>query len=46
MLIESHLLVDDRNIFGNQICAILRQGKYLRDRRTGRIQGYGKKLLP
>lgn len=46
VLIENGLLVDDRDIFGDQICAILRQSKYLRDRRTGSIQGYGKKLLP
>lgn len=46
VLIENQLLVDDRDTFGDQICAILRQSKYLRDQRTGRIQGYGKKLLP
>ena len=46
VLIEHRLIVDNRRIFGDQICAILRQSKYLRDRRTGRIDGFGKKLLP
>ncbi len=46
VLIKHHLIVDDRHIFGDQICAILRQSKYLRDQRTGRIEGYGNKLLP
>jgi len=46
VLIENQLVVNNRNTFGDQICAILRQSKYLRDRRTGRIEGFGKKLLP
>lgn len=46
VLIDHQLIVDDRDTFGDQICAILRQSKYLRDRRTGQIEGYGKKLLP
>ncbi len=46
ILIENGLLVDKRNIFGDQICAILRQSKYYRHRGTGQIEGYGKKLLP
>lgn len=46
VLVEHRLIIDDRNTFGDQICAILRQSKYLRDRRTGRIEGYGQKLLP
>ena len=46
LLIEHGLLTDDRDVFGDQICAILRQSKYRRDRRSGRIEGYGKKLLP
>lgn len=46
VLLEHQLLLDDRDVFGDQICAILRQSKYLRDRRSGRIEGYGKKLLP
>ena len=46
ILIENHLLVDRRDIFGDQICAILRQSKYLRNRKSGVITGYGKKLLP
>lgn len=32
--------------FGQQICDILRRDKYLRDKKTGRIEGYGKKMLP
>lgn len=46
VLIEKQLLVDTRDIFGDQICAILRQSKYHRNWRTGQIEGYGKKLLP
>ncbi len=46
VLIEKQLLVDARDIFGDQICAILRQSKYHRNRKTGQIDGYGKKLLP
>ncbi len=46
VLIENRLLVDDRDTFGDQICAILRQSKYHRNSRTGQIEGYGKKLLP
>lgn len=46
VLIENQFLVDDRDTFGDQICAILRQSKYRRDPGTGKIEGYGKKLLP
>ena len=46
VLIENRLLVDDRDTFGDQICAILRQSKYHRNSRTGQIEGSGKKLLP
>ncbi len=46
VLIERQLLVDNRDVFGDQICAILRQSKYHRNARTGQIEGYGKKLLP
>lgn len=46
VLIEHQLIVDDRDVFGDQICAILRQSKYHRNLRTGQIEGYGKKLLP
>ena len=45
VLIEHQLLTDDRDIFGDQICALLRQSKYQRSR-AGKIEGYGKKLLP
>lgn len=46
ILLEHQLLVDQRDIFGDQISAILRQDKYHRHVRTGQIEGYGKKLLP
>jgi hypothetical protein len=47
VLIENRLLDDDRDVFGDQICAILRQSKYLRHRWASHIiAGYGKKLLP
>lgn len=46
VLLHYSLIVDDRDIFGDQICAILRQSKYYRNRRTGQIDGYGRKLLP
>lgn len=46
ILIDRHLIVDTRDIFGDQISAILRQSKYYRNERTGQIEGYGKKLLP
>lgn len=46
ILIENGLFVDPRHVFGDHICDILRQTKYLRNRRTGQIMGYGKKLLP
>ena len=46
VLIEHGLSSDPRDIFGDQISAILQQSKYHRNPRTGRIEGYGKKLLP
>lgn len=46
ILIEQRLVEDERYIFGDRICEILRRAKYLRDRKTGRIEGYGRKLLP
>jgi len=46
ILVEHGLLVSHRDVFGDQISAILRQDKYYRNRRTGQIEGYGKKLLP
>jgi hypothetical protein len=46
VLLERQLIVDKRDIFGDQICAILRQSKYYRNGQTGQIAGYGKKLLP
>lgn len=46
VLIEHQLFTDDRDTFGDQICAILCASKYLRHRSTRRIEGYGKKSLP
>jgi hypothetical protein len=46
VLIDNKLLENERATFGKRICEILRNGKYLRDPRTGEINGYGKKLLP
>jgi hypothetical protein len=46
VLLDHQLIVDDRHIFGDRICAILRERKYYRNLQTGRIEGYGKKLLP
>ena len=46
VLVEKQLLVDSRDVFGDQICAILRQSKYHRNAKIGQIEGYGKKLLP
>lgn len=45
ILLDYKLIADDRDTFGNKICAILRDDKYLRSR-AGQISGYGKKLLP
>lgn len=45
ILLDYKLIADDRDTFGNKICAILRDDKYLRSH-TGQISGYGKKLLP
>ncbi len=46
VLISSALLRDSRTTFGDQICAILHQGKYYCHPQTGQIAGYGQKLLP
>lgn len=46
VLIEHRLFEDDRNTFGSQICAILQHSKYHRNPWTGKIAGYGLKLLP
>lgn len=45
ILLDYKLIADDRDTFGNKICAILQNDKYLRSR-SGQIPGYGKKLLP
>jgi hypothetical protein len=46
VLLDHELISDDRDTFGDRICQILRNNKYHRNRRTGQIDGYGKKLLP
>jgi len=45
ILLDYKLIADNRDTYGNKICAILREDKYLRSR-SGQIPGYGKKLLP
>ncbi|MBA4420607.1 MAG: hypothetical protein C0391_05620 [Anaerolinea sp.] len=45
ILLDNKLIIDQRDTFGDKICRILRDGKYLRFRH-GKIEGYGKKLLP
>lgn len=45
ILREQNLISDDRDIFGDKICNILESSKYLKSK-SGRIQGFGKKLLP
>jgi hypothetical protein len=44
VLLEHGLLKDERSVFGENICEVLREHKYLRSPR-GVIEGYGKKLL-
>jgi hypothetical protein len=46
ILRENRFIDDPRHIFGDLICEILGKDKYLRNRRNGQIEGYGKKLLP
>ena len=46
VLLDHQFIEDDRHIFGDEICEILRRSKYYRDRRTGNINGVGKKVLP
>jgi hypothetical protein len=46
VLLEHGLVDDRRDVFGERICEILRASKYHRNRQTGRIMGYGQKLLP
>jgi hypothetical protein len=45
ILLANNLIADDRDTFGNQMCAILQKNKYLRSPK-GKIPGYGTKLLP
>jgi hypothetical protein len=45
ILLQNKLIADDRDTFGNKICSILQDSKYLRSPK-GKITGYGTKLLP
>lgn len=45
ILLEYKVISKDRDTFGDMICSILRENKYLRSQ-NGQIQEYGKKLLP
>ena len=45
ILRANNLINDDRDIFGDQICAILQKSKYRRSSK-GKIPGYGTVLLP
>ena len=46
ILLGSGLCGDSREIFGDKIIELLNESKYLRNQTTGKIEGYGKKLLP
>lgn len=46
ILIDHGLIIKERNVFGDQITEILRKSKYNRNNITGKMEGYGKKLLP
>jgi len=45
ILLDHKLITDTRDVFGDKICKILMDDKYLRSR-TNQIEGYGKKILP
>jgi hypothetical protein len=45
ILLANKLITDERDTFGDRICAILQKEKYLRSPK-GKISGYGTKLLP
>jgi len=45
ILLTNKLIEDERDTFGDRICAILKSSKYLRSPK-GKIPGYGTKLLP
>lgn len=46
ILLDHRLLTDNRDVFGDRISNILGNSKYLRNKRSGKMEGYGKKLLP
>ncbi len=45
ILLTNKLISDERDTFGDRICAILKNSKYLRSLK-GKVSGYGTKLLP
>ena len=45
ILLANKLIADERDTFGDRICAILQRSKYLRSPK-GKVSGYGTKLLP
>jgi len=46
VLLDNRLVQMQQSEYGREIAKILNSTKYNRDQRTGRIPGYGKKLLP
>lgn len=46
VLLDNGLVQHQESEYGKEIARILNSAKYNRDARTGRIPGYGKKLLP
>jgi hypothetical protein len=46
LLAECGIVESQESEYGREIARILNEDKYNRDTKTGRIQGYGKKLLP
>lgn len=46
VLLDHELIEDNRDTFGDKITEILNADKYHRHYKNGKIEGYGKKLLP
>ena len=46
VLLDNGLIQQQESEYGKEIAKILNSAKYNRDVRTGRVSGYGKKLLP
>lgn len=45
-LVQCRLVTEQQSAYARQIAALLNQQKYHRNRNSGKIQGYGTKLLP